>query len=198
VIFPEGTRSAYGQVGNLQPGIAAMAARSRLPVVPVVTDSGRLWGRRAFRKRPGELHWSLGLVIPTFEGSDSSGTPVGLSTQLFYEIEHFNLGVEALFGSNRGLTAGGLFFQGNWLPIDGEVSPYIGVGLGYMGADANWGLGLKVQVGVEALRLHQVRVLAGFEALIPFFDTSEDAFDSGTSGNPSRSFLPMLFLQFSL
>jgi 1-acyl-sn-glycerol-3-phosphate acyltransferase len=64
VIFPEGTRSAYGQVGGLQPGIAAMAARSRLPVVPVVTDSGRLWGRRAFRKQPGTIHM---LAMPAIE-----------------------------------------------------------------------------------------------------------------------------------
>jgi 1-acyl-sn-glycerol-3-phosphate acyltransferase len=64
VIFPEGTRSAYGQLGSLQPGIAAMAARSRLPVVPVVTDSGRLWSRRAFRKRAGTIHM---LAMPAIE-----------------------------------------------------------------------------------------------------------------------------------
>ena len=151
-----------------------------------------------FRKRPGEMHVSFGLVIPTFAGNDSSSAPIGLSAQLFYEVEHFNIGAEALFGSNNGLTAGGLFMQGNWLPIDGEVSPYIGVGIGYMGADSNGGLGLKAQVGVEALRLHQVRVLAGFEALFPLFSTSGNPFDGTSSGNSNRYVLPMFFLQFSL
>ncbi|MBW4091030.1 MAG: 1-acyl-sn-glycerol-3-phosphate acyltransferase [Proteobacteria bacterium] len=56
VIFPEGTRAAPDQLLPLQPGIAAIAIRTGLPVTPVVTDSGRLWGRRAFRKRPGVIH----------------------------------------------------------------------------------------------------------------------------------------------
>jgi 1-acyl-sn-glycerol-3-phosphate acyltransferase len=55
VIFPEGTRSAPGEVQPWQPGFAAMAATTGLPVVPVATDSGRFWGRRAFTKRPGTL-----------------------------------------------------------------------------------------------------------------------------------------------
>jgi 1-acyl-sn-glycerol-3-phosphate acyltransferase len=56
VIFPEGTRVAPGESAPLQPGVAALAARMRLPVIPVVTDSGLCWGRRAFRKRPGVIH----------------------------------------------------------------------------------------------------------------------------------------------
>ena len=153
---------------------------------------------RPFKKRPGEVHWSFGLTIPTFSGNDSSGSPFGLSTQLFYEVEHFNFGVEGLFGTNHGLTAGGLFFQANWIPIDGEVSPYLGAGIGYMGADSNGGLGFKVQAGIEALRLHQVRILAGFEALIPAFDTSQSLIDGTSNGDASRHVLPMFFLQFSL
>lgn len=56
VIFPEGTRTAPGERRPLQPGIAAMAAHVQLPVIPVLTDSGLCWGRRAFRKRPGVIH----------------------------------------------------------------------------------------------------------------------------------------------
>jgi len=55
IIFPEGTRMDPGRVVELQPGIAALAAATRLPVIPVVTDSGSYWGRRAFRKRPGTI-----------------------------------------------------------------------------------------------------------------------------------------------
>ncbi|WP_338665053.1 lysophospholipid acyltransferase family protein [Pararoseomonas sp. SCSIO 73927] len=64
VIFPEGTRSAPGQVQPWQPGFAAMAAATALPVVPVATDSGRLWGRRAFTKRPGTLTVAVLPPIP--------------------------------------------------------------------------------------------------------------------------------------
>ena len=56
VIFPEGTRVEPGVRARLHPGIAALAARTGLPVIPVVTDSGRLWGRNAFHKRPGTIH----------------------------------------------------------------------------------------------------------------------------------------------
>jgi 1-acyl-sn-glycerol-3-phosphate acyltransferase len=56
VIFPEGTRGEPDAVLPLQPGIAAIASRTRLPVFPVVTDAGRFWGRRAFHKFPGTIH----------------------------------------------------------------------------------------------------------------------------------------------
>jgi len=55
VIFPEGTRAAPGTVLPLQPGVAALASSTGLAVLPVVTDSGLYWGRRAFRKRPGTI-----------------------------------------------------------------------------------------------------------------------------------------------
>jgi 1-acyl-sn-glycerol-3-phosphate acyltransferase len=53
IIFPEGTRVDPDEHPPLQPGVAALASRTRLAVVPVMTDSGRFWGRRSFRKRPG-------------------------------------------------------------------------------------------------------------------------------------------------
>ncbi len=64
VIFPEGTRSEPGRPLILQSGIAAMAARTGLPVIPVSTDSGWCWGRRAFRKRPGTIRIVIGQPIP--------------------------------------------------------------------------------------------------------------------------------------
>jgi 1-acyl-sn-glycerol-3-phosphate acyltransferase len=55
VIFPEGTRVDPDEHPPLQPGVAALASRTGLPVVPVMTDSGRYWGRLAFRKLPGTI-----------------------------------------------------------------------------------------------------------------------------------------------
>ena len=68
MIFPEGTRAGTGALLPLQPGVAALAARTRLPVIPVVTDSGRCWGRRAFHKRPGTIHIRLLEPIPAGSG----------------------------------------------------------------------------------------------------------------------------------
>jgi 1-acyl-sn-glycerol-3-phosphate acyltransferase len=64
VIFPEGTRSEPGQPRALQSGVAALAGRTGLPVIPVATDSGLCWGRRAFRKRSGTIRIVIGQPIP--------------------------------------------------------------------------------------------------------------------------------------
>lgn len=55
VIFPEGTRAHPGETLPMQPGIQALAKATGLPVIPVATNSGRVWGRRAFLKRPGTI-----------------------------------------------------------------------------------------------------------------------------------------------
>jgi 1-acyl-sn-glycerol-3-phosphate acyltransferase len=64
VIFPEGTRVAPGASLPLQPGVAALASRTGFSLIPVATDSGYCWGRRAFRKRPGVIHIAIGEAIP--------------------------------------------------------------------------------------------------------------------------------------
>lgn len=64
VIFPEGTRVAAGVHAPLQPGVAALAARTGAPVVPVATDSGYCWGRNAFLKRAGTVHVMIRPVLP--------------------------------------------------------------------------------------------------------------------------------------
>lgn len=78
VIFPEGTRMAPGERGRLQPGIAAIAAQLGLPVIPVATDSGQHWGRRAFRKRPGPIHIAVGAPLPS--GGSRSALLAGIGT----------------------------------------------------------------------------------------------------------------------
>jgi 1-acyl-sn-glycerol-3-phosphate acyltransferase len=64
VIFPEGTRAEPGTLLPLQPGVAALATGTGLPVVPVLTDSGVCWGRRAFHKYPGTIHIAILPAIP--------------------------------------------------------------------------------------------------------------------------------------
>jgi 1-acyl-sn-glycerol-3-phosphate acyltransferase len=64
VIFPEGTRSQPDSILPLQPGVAALASRTGLAVIPVVTNSGMYWGRRAFRKRPGTIRIVIRPPLP--------------------------------------------------------------------------------------------------------------------------------------
>lgn len=63
VIFPEGTRTDPGAPVVLQSGVAALAGKLGVPVIPVATDSGRFWGRRAFRKAPGTIRIAIGPAL---------------------------------------------------------------------------------------------------------------------------------------
>ncbi len=64
VIFPEGTRVAPGVRAQLHPGVAALASHTRLPVVPVLTDSGYFWGRRTFMRYPGVIRIAIQPPLP--------------------------------------------------------------------------------------------------------------------------------------
>lgn len=64
VIFPEGTRAPPATMLPLQPGVAALAQRTGLKVIPVGTDSGQYWGRRAFMKNPGTITIEIRPALP--------------------------------------------------------------------------------------------------------------------------------------
>ena len=64
VIFPEGTRSAPGTRGRYHPGIAALYQSLNAPVTPIALNSGRYWGRRAFRKHSGTIRLRVLPPIP--------------------------------------------------------------------------------------------------------------------------------------
>jgi 1-acyl-sn-glycerol-3-phosphate acyltransferase len=66
VIFPEGTRVPPGGRVKLQPGIAAIAGRLDLPVLPVATDSGICWQRSPLGRTPGIIHIAIGPPIPAY------------------------------------------------------------------------------------------------------------------------------------
>jgi len=63
VIFPEGTRMAFGERGRYNPGGALLAVKSGHPVVPVAHDAGRYWPRRGFLKHPGTVQVRIGPAI---------------------------------------------------------------------------------------------------------------------------------------
>jgi 1-acyl-sn-glycerol-3-phosphate acyltransferase len=63
VIFPEGTRMAYGERGKYKIGGALLGVSSGAPVVPVAHNAGKHWGRKAFLKHPGTIVMSIGKPI---------------------------------------------------------------------------------------------------------------------------------------
>lgn len=65
LIFPEGTRVKYGEVGKYNIGGAWLAAKTGVPLIPVAHNAGRLWPKNAFVKRPGEITVVIGPAIAT-------------------------------------------------------------------------------------------------------------------------------------
>lgn len=64
LIFPEGTRVAPGDQPPLQPGFAGLYRSLGIPVVPVALDSGLIWPRHRFVKRPGIVTFRFGEPVP--------------------------------------------------------------------------------------------------------------------------------------
>jgi hypothetical protein len=108
-----------------------------------------------FRTRPGEGLFVIGIGL----------APLGGSIGWSYEARRFRLGVLAQGAGEHGSFLG---IDGAWVPRDGEISPYLGAGLGVVDGGNDASLGTKLEVGVELLRLRGVRLMAGVGAIVPF------------------------------
>lgn len=76
VIFPEGTRTATGEMGNFKPGIGALLAGRRIPVIPCHLEGAyAAWSRHHSIPRPKKMKLIIGQPR-TYEhlapGKDSS------------------------------------------------------------------------------------------------------------------------------
>jgi len=71
VVFPEGTRSRDGSIGEFRPGAFYLAQKSGAPVVPVYLDGGyRAIPKGGFRVRPAAL---LVRVLPPLSPGEGAG-----------------------------------------------------------------------------------------------------------------------------
>src|SRR5437763_13494988 len=139
---------------------------------------------KPFAKKPGERSWFVGLPIALY---NAGNTPTGFSLGYGYEAASFRASVTGA-GYSRG--SDGIAYvamEAAWIPFATEVSPYIGGGLGYMGAGGHGGIGGVIEGGLEAFRLHGVRGLLGVQVAVPFFDTEERA---GLTVTPHRGVYP--------
>ena len=71
VVFPEGTRSGDGSIGEFRPGAFYLAQKSGAPIVPVYLDGGyRAIPKGGFRVRPAGL---LVRVLPPLSPEEGAG-----------------------------------------------------------------------------------------------------------------------------
>jgi hypothetical protein len=141
---------------------------------------------KPFAKKPGERFWFIGLPIPLY--NNGNGSPFGFSLGYGYEAENFRISATA-GGYSRGEGVAYFMLEAAWIPFSTEISPYIGGGVGYLGADNRGGMGATAEAGLEFFRLHDVRALAGLQFTFPF--------DTGPTSSPSRSVYPAGFVRFA-
>lgn len=55
LIFPQGTRVGPGVAHRYEVGVFALYEATGLPVVPIALNSGHVWGRNSWMKRPGRI-----------------------------------------------------------------------------------------------------------------------------------------------
>jgi len=70
LVFPEGTRTKAGLVGNYARGGAGIAAAAGVPILPVAHNAGYFWPVPKILKKPGMIHVVIGKPILT-EGRHS-------------------------------------------------------------------------------------------------------------------------------
>lgn len=55
IIFPEGTRTNYGEKTAIKPGIYLIAKETKFPILPVTLNSGKYWPKKGSIKPNGKI-----------------------------------------------------------------------------------------------------------------------------------------------
>jgi 1-acyl-sn-glycerol-3-phosphate acyltransferase len=85
ILFPEGTRSVDGELGEFRPGIGALAAGSGAPVVPCALQGAfAAWPKGALLPRPRRLRLIIG-VSRCYTESKTNRTSVHRITEELHE-----------------------------------------------------------------------------------------------------------------
>jgi len=80
VIFPQGTRVAPGAERPYKGGVAALYRELNIPVVPMALNSGLLWPRNSFIKKPGLI--TIEFLPPILPGLSREEMLTKLKTEL--------------------------------------------------------------------------------------------------------------------
>jgi 1-acyl-sn-glycerol-3-phosphate acyltransferase len=88
IVFPEGTRTAAGEIRKFSAGGALLAQKTGYPVIPVAHNAGDYWPRYSFLKYPGTIKVKIGPVIESRgrKAEDINAEAEGWISQAIKEI----------------------------------------------------------------------------------------------------------------
>jgi 1-acyl-sn-glycerol-3-phosphate acyltransferase len=68
IVFPEGTRTGDGRMGEIKSGFAILAKKARVPIAPVaIVGAYECWPRTRMLPRPGRIRLEFGRVLTAAE-----------------------------------------------------------------------------------------------------------------------------------
>ena len=86
MIFPQGTRVAYGELGKFNKGGAMLACSAEVPIVPLCHNAGAHWPSDKLAKVPGLIEVEIGEPIET-SGQDVNSVHQRSSEWLLERLE---------------------------------------------------------------------------------------------------------------
>jgi 1-acyl-sn-glycerol-3-phosphate acyltransferase len=89
IFFPEGTRVLPGKKIKFKTGGARLAVATDTPVIPIAMNSGDVWPRKSFIKKPGLITVSIGpALLP--DGEDATTLTAKAETWIHEEMRRIS------------------------------------------------------------------------------------------------------------
>ena len=63
LVFPEGTRTAYGSSAKYKLGAARLALKTGAKIVPIAHNAGKFWPKQSMMKKPGTIQVVIGEAL---------------------------------------------------------------------------------------------------------------------------------------
>jgi len=103
IIFPEGTRTSTGRLGEIKSGFALIAKKAKVPIVPVaIVGAWECWPKTRLLPRPGRIRLEFGRVIrPEEIATLDDRTLVAECTQRLTELDAQARSVRAIAALGR-------------------------------------------------------------------------------------------------
>lgn len=103
LIFPEGTRIPYGQMGKFSRGGASLAVNAGLPVLPIAHNAGKCWPRDGWLKHPGTIQIVVG--PPMYAEGTGPRAIAALNQRAFEWVRNAQIEIGALAADAQPVAA---------------------------------------------------------------------------------------------